>query len=411
MTSVAVPSASEILAGVDLTLPRTHARQDLDPLFARLRDDEPQAWHPADPAPRGGFWVLSRHADLLAACRDPRLTSTRGNVLSTLLAGGDAASGRMLAVSDGDRHLALRKALWPSFTPAALDVLGGRIRSATLSLVRRAVELGECDFARDVAAHIPLMAICDLLGVPESDRSFILSRTSEALGSEAADQLPGAARLARAEILLYFTRLAGARRGRGVQDLISVLSSATPDGQPISDEEIVLNCYSLILGGDETTRLSMISAVAALARDEGQWRVLVDGCVPVATATEEILRWTVPAVHLGRTATADIELPGRPLVRAGDVLTAWIRSANFDERAFRQPRTLDLGRRPNRQVTFAFGPHFCLGAHLARIEIAALLTALRAAVEHIEIVAEPVPIYSTFLRGYSSLPVRLHARP
>ena len=155
------------LLHVDLTDPRVHAEQDLRPLFGKLRAGRPVAWHRPHSSGTRGFWVVTRHADMTAVCRDAdRFVSTGGNVLSTLLAGGDSASGRMLAVSDGNRHNRLRRHLWQALTPGALASLQERIFAATKALIATALEKGDIDFARDVAAHIPLTAICDLLGVP-----------------------------------------------------------------------------------------------------------------------------------------------------------------------------------------------------------------------------------------------------
>jgi cytochrome P450 len=179
------------------------------------------------------------------------------------------------------------------------------------------------------------------------------------------------------------------------------------DGVRLTDDEVMLNCYSLILGGDETTRLAMVGAVQALIEHPEQWRALKDGSISTASATEEILRWTAPAMHVGRTATEDVDLHGHR-IRAGDIVTGWVISANFDETVFANPRTFDLARAPNRHLTFSYGPHFCLGVHLARLEIRALLEALCSTVDRIEAAGTPRPIFSNFLRGFSSLPVRMY---
>ncbi|WP_030408376.1 cytochrome P450 [Streptomyces albus] len=397
------------LLHVDLTDPRVHAEQDLRPLFGKLRAGRPVAWHPPHSSGTRGFWVVTRHADMTAVCRDAdRFVSTGGNVLSTLLVGGDSASGRMLAVSDGNRHNRLRRLLWQALTPGALASLQERIFAATKALIATALEKGDIDFARDVAAHIPLTAICDLLGVPEADRPFILRHTSAALSSESAQEATAAGtRLSQGELLLYFARLARIRRNEAQDDLITLLARGTVDGERLTDDEVVFNCYSLILGGDETTRLAMISGVRALMEHPDQWRALKDGSVSLESATEEILRWTSPAIHVGRTATQDSVLHGEQ-IRAGDVVTSWTLSANFDEAEFDRPLRFDLARTPNRHLAFAYGPHFCIGAHLARIEISALLAGLRQLVGGIDEAGPALPIYSTFLRGFSSLPVRFH---
>jgi cytochrome P450 len=412
-TTTALPSAVE-LEGVDLTDPRRHAEQDLGPLFARLRAETPLAWHAAPPGAARGFWVLSRHEDATAVLRDSAgFSSARGNMLTTLLADGDSAGNRMLVVSDPPRHTELRAQMRKAFTPAALAEISESVRGAARRLVREATERGAAgeavDMADDIAAHIPLAAICDVLGVPEQDRAFILKQTSVALGSHEPVPATMEARLAQAEILMFFARLARKRGSGPALDAISLLARAEVGARRLSEDELVLNCYSLILGGDETTRLSMTGGAHALAHHPGQWRRLRDGEAEVAGAVEEILRWTSPLLHAGRTATRDTELHGRTIA-AGDVVSIWLGSANRDERVFTAPDMFDLARTPNRHLTFAHGPHFCLGAHLARIELAALLEELRDAVADIEPAGPPRPVYSAFVSGPARLPVILRPR-
>ncbi|MFE0250609.1 cytochrome P450 [Streptomyces sp. NPDC059010] len=404
-SAAAVASAAEPGTGVglDLTRPRAFVTGELDPYFAELRRDRPLAWHEPPTADRQGFWVAGRHADVAALARDTtRLSSAHGNMLETLLDGGDPGGGRMLVVSDPPRHTALRGLMKSEFMPAALESLAERIRRVARDLWIRAALDGHCDVAADIAAKIPLAAICDLLGVPETDRAYVGERTTAALGSDLATPVQDASRLAQAEILLYFSRLARNEPSA----MLRVLAEGSLDGAPLTRDELVLNCYSLILGGDVTTRLSIVGGVAALADDPALWEGLRDGEVEIGPTAEEVLRWTTPVVHLARTAVAEIDLHGRR-IRPGDVVTLWPRSANRDEREFADPGRFDPARRPNRHLTFGFGPHFCLGAHLARIEVAAVLEGMRYAVDQITPDGPPQPVYSAFVAGYSALPVRL----
>lgn len=404
MTATRRTICPDELGTLDLADPRLHAECDLSGVWRHLREREPVHWNPAtESAP--GFWVVTRHADAVVVYRDSaRFTSEGGNVLETLLAGGDSAAGRMLAISDGPRHAELRSVLMTAFSPKALAPIVAGVRRTVTQLVRDAVERGECEFAADVAAGIPLGAICDLLAVPEQDRAEVLALTSSALGSADADSTAADAWAAKTEILLYFAGLARGRRGTGHSDVISLLASSRVDGALLDDDEIMLNCYSLILGGDETTRLAMVGAVTALMDHPDQWRALRRGDVEVATAVEELLRWTTPALHAGRTATTDTVVGDRA-VAAGDIVTVWNSSANHDERVFTDPDRLLLGRSPNKHLTLAYGPHFCLGAYLARMEIAAVLGALRETVAEMEQTGPALPIYSNFLNGMSALPV------
>ncbi|MFB7738709.1 cytochrome P450 [Streptomyces sp. NPDC056112] len=398
-------STPDDVSTVDLTDPRTFEENDLREYWRRLRTTRPLHWHPpTGDAP--GFWVLSRYADVMALYKDnKRLTSERGNVLVTLLAGGDSAAGRMLAVTDGARHRNLRNVLLKAFSPQALKPITDRVHANTTRLVVEAVRRGECDFATDVAEHIPMNTISDLLGVPTADREFLLNLNKSALSSNEEGQSATDAWLARNEILLYFNELVAERRAKPTEDVISVLANSTVNGEPLSEEVIVLNCYSLILGGDETSRLSMIDAVRTFTRHPDQWQLLRDQEVTLESATEEVLRWATPAMHFGRRAVTDMELHGQ-VIAGGDIVTLWNSSANRDEEVFADPYVFDLNRSPNKHITFGYGPHFCLGAYLGRVEVNAMLDALRTYSTGFEVTGEPQRIHSNFLTGLSSLPVR-----
>ncbi|MFB9905609.1 cytochrome P450 [Allokutzneria oryzae] len=386
---------------VNLADPRTFAEADLSGFWREVRTRRPVYWHEPH-----GFWVVSRHADILTVYRDnTRFTSERGNVLVTLLAGGDSAAGRMLAVTDGPRHRELRQILQKVFTPQALAQVARRVRQNTRRLVIDAVGRGDCDFATDIAGQIPITTVGDLLGVPDGDREFLLTQTKIALSSDEHDADELESSLARNEILAYFTDLAARRRQAPGDDVLSALVTSRVDGRPLSPDEVVLNCYSLVIGGDETSRLSMIEAVRALAEHPDQWDLLRRGEADLASAVEEVLRWASPTMHFGRTALVDVELGGQRFA-AGDVVTLWHSSANRDETVFTAPDRFDLRRSPNKHIAFGHGPHFCLGAQLARIEIAEVLAALRAFSTGFEVTGPARRIHSNFLTGISSLPVR-----
>ncbi|MGW0330972.1 cytochrome P450 [Streptomyces sp. NPDC003011] len=404
MTTVAAS-----LTGTDLTDPRTfqQPKAELAALWRRFRHESPVHWHAVTGRAVPGFWVVSRHQDVMEVYRDnKRFTSERGNVLATLLEGGDSAAGKMLAVTDGRRHRELRNLLLKAFAPRVLQPVVDGVGRRADRLVRQAVARGECDFAQDVAEHIPMATVADLLGVPPSDRDYLLSLTKQALSAEEAGVPEDEALVARNELLLYFAELAEDRRLDPRDDVVSVLAGATIDGVPLSEQEIVFNCYSVIIGGDETSRLSMICAMNELIEHPEQWRRLRSGEVSVDSAVEEVLRWVTPAMHFGRRALTDVRI-GERTIRAGDVVTLWNSSANFDEEVFGRPEVFDLGRTPNKHVSFGYGPHFCLGAYLGRVEIHALLTALRAHVAEASATAPGRRIHSNFLYGYSSLPVSL----
>ncbi|MFF9184405.1 cytochrome P450 [Streptomyces misionensis] len=390
---------------VDLGDPGTFADHDLDEFWRTLRDTAPVHWNPpADGRP--GFWVVSRYDDIMAAYRDDEhFTSERGNVLVTLLGGGDAGAGRMLAVTDGHRHHELRKILQRVLSPRVLSDVAAAVRANTRQLIREAVDSGGCDFAEQIAGRIPMTTISNLLGVPERDRDYLLEQTKAALSADTEDVDEVDSEMARNEILLYFMDMVEERRETPGDDVISMLIASSIDGVPLSDEDIVLNCYSLIIGGDETSRLTMIDAVHTLAARPDQWRRLKHGEVAIDTAVDEVLRWASPTMHFGRTVVRETELHGVPL-RPGEIVTLWHASGNRDERVFDRPGEYDLGRTPNKHLAFGYGPHFCLGSYLAKVEIAELLMALRDFTTGFEQTGEALRIRSNFLTGFSTLPVR-----
>ncbi|GGR63926.1 cytochrome P450 [Streptomyces aurantiogriseus] len=394
---------------LDLTDPQTFLDHDPHHMWRPYRTHHPVFWHPGRDG-RPGFWVLSRYEDVMAAYRDnKRFTSEQGNVLATLLNGGDSASRKMLAVTDGPRHREIRNLMMKSFSPRVLEPVVTGVRERTRRLVARAVEQGDVDFVTDVADRIPIHTIGDLMGIPAADREQVVDWNAQTLSRYDADDSELESVLARNEIIHYISGLVAERRRNPGEDVLSTLAHAAVDGEPLSDEEIVLQSYSLILGGDESSRASAAGAVLAFTRHPDQWRRLSGGEVGLETAGEEVLRWTTPTMHFGRRALVDVTVRDRT-IKAGEIVTLWNISANFDEHAFADPYAFDLARTPNKHVSFGHGPHFCLGAYLGRVHMKAMLEALRDMVADVELRGEPKRLFSNFGHGHSSMPVRLHAR-
>ncbi|MFB6669048.1 cytochrome P450 [Streptomyces parvus] len=398
------------LTGLDLTDPQTFLDADTHTMWRRFREQSPVHWHPS-PTPVPGFWVISRYADVVTLYRDNKqFTSERGNVMATLLQGGDSASRKMLAVTDGPRHREIRNLMLKSFSPRVLEPVVAGIHRRTRELVAQALELGTHDFVTDVADHIPINTIGDLMDIPAGDRERLVEWNTQTLSRHSSEDSELDEVMARNEILLYFSELASKRRRHPGDDVISTLATARVDGELLSEDEVVFNCYSLILGGDESSRMSSIGGLIAFFEHPEQWRRLKDGEVGVDSATEEVLRWTTPAMHFGRRALVDVPLRDR-VIRAGDVVTLWNSSANFDEEVFEDPYTFDVARTPNKHVAFGHGPHFCLGAFLGRVHVNAMVEALRTMVSEIRVEGPPQRLYSNFVQGYSGLPVTLIAEP
>jgi|HubBroStandDraft_4_1064222.scaffolds.fasta_scaffold39476_2 cytochrome P450 len=410
MNSSMPPSAEHAEAtrfgALDLTDPLTHLRPDILDYWRWMRTARPVHWH-AGVGGRPGFWVLSTHRHLMQVFRDTaQFSSQRGNVLLTLLSGGDSAAGQMLAVTDPPRHGELRKLLASSLSQEAMSRLEERLRRRTQILLAERIGAGPFDFALAIASRVPIWTICDLLGIPDCDHDLLISMTKRALSSDDTGQSALDSTAVRQDILLYFLEHVSQQRTRPGPGLVGTLLQARIGGAGLSDDQVVANCYSLLLGGEETSRLSMIGAIHTFAEQPDVWRDFRSDSVDLGTAVEEMIRWHVPTMHFGRVARANVEIGGR-LIYRGDIVTLWNVSANRDENRFPGPQRIQLDRRPNPHLSFGYGPHFCLGAHLARLELAVVLDEVRKAVRHIALAGRPNPIYSNVLRGFSRLPVTL----
>jgi cytochrome P450 len=397
-------TAVDDLTSLNLADPATHADHDLAGYWQLLRDSMPVYHHPeTEQGP--AFWVVSRHVDISAIYKDGiQFTSEKGNVLTTLLRGGDTAAGKMLAVTDGQRQRELRNVLSKAFSPRILKRVAEQVHRATREIIRESVARGSFDFASEVAERIPMGTICDLLGVPDADRPYLLRLNKSALSSEDPSETYGDAWAARNEILMYFAQLAAERKENPRDDVITAVATGSIGSRVLTVQEIIFNCYSLIIGGDETTRLAMTCAVHAFTEHPDQWLALKRGDAGMRTAVEEVLRWATPAMHFGRVALREVQLHDR-LIEKGDIVTLWNCSANRDDTVFADPAVFDLNRDPNRHLTFGHGPHFCLGAYLARVEISALLTSLVEFVDRIKLAGPVGRVHSNFLSGISHLPV------
>jgi cytochrome P450 len=248
------------------------------------------------------------------------------------------------------------------------------------------------------------MAMCELFAVPDHDRPRLLALTAVAMSTDVTPRTPAEVAAAKRELLQYYADLLPERRAAPGDDLISRLAAGAESAR-LSAGEIVLNCYNVVIGGDETSRFASAGAVLALIRNPDQWQRLVTGDVVLDNAVEEMMRWTTPATHVARAATQDLTLAGTR-IRAGEIVTLWNSSANHDEAVFDRPHRLNLDRAPNRHLAFGHGPHFCIGATLARAELRHLLTELGEQIERIELAGSVGRIDSPVLAGVSRLPIR-----
>ncbi|GHF37206.1 putative cytochrome P450 126 [Kitasatospora xanthocidica] len=390
---------------VDLADPALYGAGDPEAVWAALRRDHPVHWNESPDG--GGFWAVTRHADVQRVLKDTAtFTSAQGMRIGHNPTATAEAAGKMLIVTDAPRHGKIRRVISSAFTPRTVARLEQNMRTIVREELEPVLDGEPCEFT-DFAAVLPVAVICDLLGVPKSDWAFMLKSTRAAFGASEVDPI---ARLeAHAGMLAYYADLVDFRRDEPGDDVISAMVNGTVDGEPLTDEEIFLNCDGLISGGNETTRHATVGGLLALAADPGQWRLAAASPDRMDGVVDEILRYTSPAMHVLRTASRDTEIAGRP-IRAGDPVTVWMPSANRDGTVFEAPERFDVRRTPNPHVAFGVGPHFCLGGALARTELRVLFTELLAAAGSAEPAGPARRLHSNLIWGYESAPVLLHPR-
>ena len=375
------------LDDVDLTDLDRFAHGFPHEVFARLRREAPVWWHPPTPrAPGGeGFWVISRHEDLLRVARDAATFSSEtgpgrtggGTTLSDMPPG--VVTGVMLNMSDPPVHTRIRGLVSRAFTPRAFARLEPWLRARAREIVASAVARGACDLLVDVAAELPLQTIAHLLGVPQEDRHQLFRWTTTILDYQdrELDEISPALAEAGLGMRSYGARLIERKRACPGDDVLSAVVHARleDDAAALSEAELQAFFSLLFTAGSETTRNSIAGGVLALLEHRGELAALLAEPALVGPAIEEILRWTSATAYNRRTATRDVELGGQA-IRAGQKTTHWYPSANRDEAVFPDPFRVDVRRSPNPHVAFGHGLHHCLGAPLARSEIRILLEAL-----------------------------------
>ncbi len=330
-----------------------------------MRAEAPVYWD-------GTVWGVTRYGDLKQVSKAPDTFSNAGGIRP-----GFAPLPMMIDMDD-PAHLQRRKLVHRGFTPRRVRDSEPAVRQACTEIIDAVVERGEADLVGDIAAHLPMIMIGDALGVRPEHRADLLRWSDDMVKGQdvnaTAEQLD-AAGTAFAEYWAYATEVIADRRADPTDDLMSVLVHAEVDGDRLDDDEIVHESLLILVGGDETTRHVISGGVHQLLLHPDQWARLRDDPAARETAVEEMLRWVTPIKNMVRTATRDTELHGQT-IRAGEELMLLYPSANRDEDVFDEPFRFDVGRTPNEHVAFGFGPHFCLGASLARLEISVMLDQL-----------------------------------
>jgi methyl-branched lipid omega-hydroxylase len=385
--------------------------------FAILRAEEhpPFFAEPETPftEPGPGYYALVRHAEVVEASRNPEVFSSGRGATSIpdLPAEFNEYFGSMINMDD-PRHARLRRIVSRAFTPRMIKKFEGDVQRVAATIVDDLLAGGPCDFVEQVAARLPLTIICQLMGIPDSRYDLVLRDTNTILSgmdpdflsedpAEAVGQILGAG----AELADLVTGLATERAGRPGDDLVTALATANIDGEQLTAAELASFFILLVVAGNETTRNAISHSLVLLTDFPGQRELLMadfDGRLGIAV--EELVRYSSPVIFMRRTVTQDYRMNGHDY-REGDKTVLYYWSANQDETVFADPARLDITRSPNPHVGFgAAGPHFCLGAHLARREVSVMLRELLTRIPDIRAAGPPDRLLSSFINGIKHLP-------
>jgi cytochrome P450 len=378
-----------------------------------LRRADPVHW--VDEPDYLPFWAVTRHADIRSVERDNSLflSAPRPLLQPAAFDIRDREQGRPIRTlihMDEPDHKAYRAIAFDWFRPRTLATLEERVSELAVRFVDHMVELGgACDFVNDVALNFPLYVILSLLGLPESDFPRMLKLTQELFGGADAELRRSEDPEEQMQVLMdfyaYFSELTARKRAEPAEDLASTLANAKLGGDYLPDLDLVSYYVIVATAGHDTTSSTIAGGMLALAQNPDQYQRLRSDPALMPTAVEEMIRWVTPVKEFMRTASADTEVGGQKIA-AGDALYLAYLSANRDEDVFADPFRFDIGRDPNNHLAFGIGPHFCLGAQLARMETRVLFTELAKRVEHVELAGPPAASSTIFVGGLKRLPIR-----
>jgi cholest-4-en-3-one 26-monooxygenase len=408
----AVVAEPNIPPGFDFTDPDMYADRLPMEEFAELRHAAPVWWNPKARGVGGfddeGYWVVTRHADVVAVSRDSDNYSTWEN--TAIIRHQDGASREQIEVQrfvmlniDPPQHTKLRGIVSRGFTPRAIGNLRSALSARAERIMAEAIASGSGDFVTDVAAELPLQAIAELIGVPQDDRRKVFDWSNDMVGYDDPEYV-GDPAAAAAELVGYAMAMAEDRRQCPRDDIVTKLVNAQVDGGELSSDEFGFFVILLAVAGNETTRNAISHGMHAFLQNPDQWELFK--AERPDTAADEIVRWATPVTVFQRTALADITLGGQQ-IKTGERVGLFYRSANFDEEVFDSPERFDVRRSPNPHLGFGgSGAHFCLGASLARLEIDLIFNAIADHMPGIRLDGEPQRLRSGWLNGMKRLPVR-----
>ena len=387
------------------------------PLWEQLRQESPIHWY--DKTAGRPFWCFTRHEDIIAIGKDPeRFASGPRLVLQNHPENDNSFMPPTLIQLDPPKHGDYRSMAVKRFTPGRMRKMHPDIDRIAREIVDELLELGDettCDFVEKVSAPLPIAVIAWMLGVPREDWPLLFDWTNRIIGAgdpefqgEGMDA-SATAQTAMVELFGYFTELAKEKRQNPGEDLTTLFTQMEYDGKPLPDIDVMTWCLIIVVAGNETTRNATSGGMLAFIEHPEEMRKLQDNLDLMKPAVEEIVRWTSPIIHFARTATCDVDYKGVK-IREGDAIGLFYPSANRDEAVFENPYQFRIDRTPNHHLGFGQGEHFCLGAHVARLEMEFAYKYLLPRIEEVELAGEVKRLHSPLVGGVKELPIRIKLR-
>jgi cytochrome P450 len=384
-------------------------------IWKRLRREDPVHWFERT---RGvPFWAITKHADIVEIGKQPdKFLNGPRLVISHEPEIPNVFPPTLIQI-DPPKHGIYRQLISKRFTPRYLRGIHGDIERIGKQIVDELLEKsgpgqwGECDFVKEVSAPLPIAVIAWLLGVPECDWKLLFDWTNRTIGAGDPEfQEPGktpqeSAMAAMTELFGYFTRLVAEKRTNPADDLVSLFAHLKVDGQPIPEIDVLTFCLIIVIAGNETTRNGTTGGMLAFIENPDQLRKLQRNPSLLEPAVEEVVRYTSPIIHFARTATEDYPLRDK-IIRAGQALALFYASANRDEEVFDDPDSFRIDRNPNHHLGYGVGEHFCLGSHVARLELAIAYKHLLPRIDEIEVSGPIERLHSSLVGGVKRLPIR-----
>jgi cytochrome P450 len=376
-------------------------------LMRQLRDYEPVSHH-EHPGYQGGYWAVTRYADVRAVSRDFITWSNAPNpFIDTPPGRADIPDLALLLDLDGEDHTLMRRLVSAAFTPRAVAILQDRLTERMNDIIGELRGRTSGDLVGDLAMWLPLHVIGDMLGIPEADRMMVFEWSERLAGYDPNDTPADSAR-AIGELIEYVSHLGAARAEDPQDDLLSLLVKAEVRGERLSRHQLGLFFLLLSSGGADTTRNLVVSGTVALLQQRSELERLRQDPELLPSAVEELLRYTSPLLQFCRQARVDTEVAGVP-IKAGERVMLCYPSANRDERTFESPDDIDVTRAPNEHLAFGGGgPHFCIGANLARIEGRVIFDAIVNRFEGLELATDPATaprVHHNIIQGFTAMPV------